>query len=547
MAATSTVKANRELQMQKLKEEREAKRAHLDERHFYILQTVADSLGLELTEVEDAILEGNQIEMMDQFLSPNSVSQLLFYYQEPEHVEPVAVGFHIPQTAESRKKDQNILDHLRVGPPQAKVSKTSKPKVFVTNGRDTPLRGVALVFTKVAEADVTITETNIMKEVTFTRLDTSGNGKNGSGLLHAVETLLSSIFIPALKNLDKGWGALGTPSGEQVRQDFLNTLDSFVSVLVGAQESLEEKVTLKPCETYDLSKIQTPADYQAVANSSEALEGIENCMNVWLKQLEQVLAESEQMRKEADDIGPRAELDHWKKRMSRFNYLLDQIKGPDVKAVLGVLHASQSKLIKQWQEHDRRITDLANEARDNVKFLYTLEKFCDPLYNSDPVGMLEGIPGLINAIRMIHSISRYYNTSERMTSLFVKITNQMITACKSYISCQKTETVWTQNQADVVRKLNDCIKLNEEYQRCFHKTKEKLEKMPNERPFEFSEMYIFGKFDTFTRRLKKIIEMFETISMYSHLSESKIEGIEQSATRFKIRDSETTEGVYKDV
>ncbi|XP_056016925.1 dynein axonemal heavy chain 5-like isoform X3 [Ostrea edulis] len=519
---------------QKLKEEREAKRAHLDERHFYILQTVADSLGLELTEVEDAILEGNQIEMMDQFLSPNSVSQLLFYYQEPEHVEPVAVGFHIPQTAESRKKDQNILDHLRVGPPQPKVSKTSKPKVFVTNGRDTPLRGVALVFTKVADADVTITEANIMKEVTFTRLDTSGNGKNGSGLLHAVETLLSSIFIPALKNLDKGWGALGTPSGEQVKQDFLNTLDSFVSVLVGAQESLEEKVTLKPCETYDLSKIQTPADYQAVANSSEALEGIESTMNVWLKQLEQVLAESEQMRKEADDIGPRAELDHWKKRMSRFNYLLDQIKGPDVKAVLGVLHASQSKLIKQWQEHDRRITDLANEARDNVKFLYTLEKFCDPLYNSDPVGMLEGIPGLINAIRMIHSISRYYNTSERMTSLFVKITNQMITACKSYISCQKTETVWTQPQAEVVRKLNDCIKLNEEYQRCFHKTKEKLEKMPNERPFEFSEMYIFGKFDTFTRRLKKIIEMFETISMYSHLSESKIEGIEQSATRFNV-------------
>jgi len=46
----------------------------------------------------------------------------------------------------------------------------------------------------------------------------------------------------------------------------------------------------------------------------------------------------------------------------------------------------------------------------------------------------------------------------------LQITNQMITACKSYITEQGYETVWTQPQADVLRKLDDCIKLNEEYQ-----------------------------------------------------------------------------------
>jgi len=35
--------------------------------------------------------------------------------------------------------------------------------------------------------------------------------------------------------------------------------------------------------------------------------------------------------------------------------------------------------------------------------------------------MLELLPGLINAVRMIYSISSYYNTPERMTSLFVKV------------------------------------------------------------------------------------------------------------------------------
>lgn len=46
---------------QKLKEEKEAKRATLDSRHQFLFSTVATKLRIPESEVEDFILEGTQV------------------------------------------------------------------------------------------------------------------------------------------------------------------------------------------------------------------------------------------------------------------------------------------------------------------------------------------------------------------------------------------------------------------------------------------------------------------------------------------------------
>lgn len=60
----------------------------------------------------------------------------------------------------------------------------------------------------------------------------------------------------------------------------------------------------------------------------------------------QVLIESEQMRKEADDSGPLTELEHWKRMSAKFNFIIEQIKGSNCKAVINVLNVAHSKLLK---------------------------------------------------------------------------------------------------------------------------------------------------------------------------------------------------------
>jgi dynein heavy chain len=402
----------------------------------------------------------------------------------------------------------------------------SKLRVFLTDGSHEPFPGTCAFFLRLTSKPLTVH--NIGNETYFGMLEA-----NGGGMLGAIRHLLTTVFIPALHRY-ASWGLGDAKDSERLRREFLVKLESFVHILAGAEESLSDVVSLHPCEEVDLALISTPSDYLRASANPEIVEQLERCLVMWCKDLEQILTKSDQMRKEADNVGPRVELEYWKKRMAQFNSLLAHARSKECKAVVGVLHIAKSKLLKTWRELDSRITEGANEAKDNVKFLHTLEKYCDPLYQSDPVSMVESLPGLINAIRMIHSYSRYYNTAERMTALFVKVTNQMITACKDYITNHGFQRVWDQDMDTLVPKLESCMKLNTEYQQCVQRVKQKILDQTEERPLIFSEMYVFGKFNTFGRRLEKIIAVLALIKAYQILGESHIEGIEVAAARFQV-------------
>ncbi|RXG57656.1 hypothetical protein Avbf_05185 [Armadillidium vulgare] len=99
----------------------------------------------------------------------------------------------------------------------------------------------------------------------------------------------------------------------------------------------------------------------------------------------------------------------------------------------------------------------------------------------------------------------------------------MIRGCRNYISCRGSETIWSQQEENVRAKIQSCLELNKAYRTAYQKTKNKLNSMENERPFSFSEQYVFGKFDAFCVRLRKILSLFDDIQKFSNFFEGRVE------------------------
>ena len=104
-------------------------------------------------------------------------------------------------------------------------------------------------------------------------------------MLQSLTRSISDIYIPCLQTSETNWGENKNPL---VKIDFLSRLNYFIETLNHAQESINERISLKPCDQIDLTQIQNTADYVSIASNNENLMIVEEIMKTWIRQMEQV-------------------------------------------------------------------------------------------------------------------------------------------------------------------------------------------------------------------------------------------------------------------
>ncbi|XP_063992717.1 dynein axonemal heavy chain 8 [Diachasmimorpha longicaudata] len=203
--------------------------------------------------------------------------------------------------------------------------------------------------------------------------------------------------------------------------------------------------------------------------------------------------------------------------------------------LMTLLVVADSNLVKKWKKLEDDVVNMEILARDNIMYLQSLEKFTEPLYRLKPTEIGEYLPGLMYALRMIHSTSRFFNSQRLLTAIFVKITNQMILSCKAYLTENGRLDIWRDSKSRLISRMKDCINLYDQY---YNICKNEMEKTVNELderlPFKISRISVFGKFDTFKQRLDKLIDVLEINLSHSILHSSTIEGIDVFAKKFSV-------------
>ena len=465
----------------------------------HILKILAQSFGLGVQKCKDELHDDKTYAAIIDFLKGDErVPKLVFFYQTRDTYNPDTheLEFEAPDNA--------------------------TPQLFLTTGELERQKATGVFFIRTKGAKE-VSDQKPEEDLSYSILPARA--------MEGLQVLLNQLYLPMLEAEQKGWKAgVGV---EDSTAEFFASYHKFGETLSEAVSSLQGGFSLRrPDNLYDIEN--KAAAFTRAANMPDVVKAFEDVADEWCGDTEKLLAESESARAESDDAGPETELEYWRTRMAKFNSITEQLRGRECKVVLGVLGAAKSRVLKRWKLLDNSITDANNEAKDNVKYLSTLEKYIEPLRTGTPETVLDALPGLLNNIKMMHTIARYYNTSERMTTLFRKITNKMIWNCKQYVTGPDPNVkMWDQDIPKLISRLHACLALNELYQENYYTTRDKLLTQPKGKQFDFNETAIFGKFDLFCRRVEKLQDMFTTVDQFAALAGHRVEGMEALMKTFQ--------------
>lgn len=216
-----------------------------------------------------------------------------------------------------------------------------------------------------------------------------------------------------------------------------------------------------------------------ISNTEEVIQDphllgeLVNLLEDWRIVISQAI-ETELLKSSKVNNTPLGEIEYWRTRQANVSTLYDQLNSAKVQQVIAIVKTLEnSPQLGAFEGQLGELTKLYLEAKDNVKFLTTLERHFKHISEGSFQTILESIPSMINGLRMVWVISRHYNTDDRMAPLMemiaetlakrvrdeVKLTNiltmEYFTAKRLVSEAKDVLTQWNENYFRMRKTIED--------------------------------------------------------------------------------------------
>ncbi|DBA95316.1 TPA: Dynein heavy chain cytoplasmic [Trebouxia sp. C0006] len=325
--------------------------------------------------------------------------------------------------------------------------------------------------------------------------------------LKMLQQVLSSVFVPLLAQQAGGdkhsamMNTLDDRGQSSLLNDFLADLNKFVGQVGQTMHELQGNVhLLMPSMQVD--------DVDIAINDTEVVSELEHVMSEWCAALTEVM--QREAEKHPVGSGPLAEIEFWRVRNAAFSSLYEQLNLLSVKKFLAVLEggSADQNLLTSFKAQFNELKKVTEEARDNLKFLTTLERHFKNITSGPLPGILDTLPPTMNALRMVWIISRYYSDDMRMGALFKRIGQEIGDRAEAAID---VKAVFKMVPADAVRLIRTGKSVLEGWHNTYMQVREKIEVSGRDARWEFSKPMLFERTNYMAEICSDLSEMVEIV------------------------------------
>ncbi|KAK2902109.1 hypothetical protein Q8A73_011855 [Channa argus] len=348
---------------------------------------------------------------------------------------------------------------------------------------------------------------------------------------------LANVFIPLLtaqqmKETDGGYQSrTASPTkvtGEDqslpqlreqfaVRDELLHRTYKFLGVLNTTVQHLQfqEGIMLH------IPELDLEPDVNVLISNSEMVEELDQCVRNWQTHITIVI--EEQQNKKPQGPGPMAEIAFWQDRAFILSTMSEQLKQPVVKKILEVIGKADASIVQSLEGTVTEITRYCTEAKDNVHFLKTMERYFMNLATGANFGViLETIPALMNTLQIVWIISSHYNTNELMVPLMERIAWQL---CERVTQVINVHTLFKDERVVAKSKVYDAKQILDQWKSCYYLVRAEIEESGKGPRWEFDSKRLFERTDYMASVCQDLYNVFQTLEEFYNIFGPEVKGV----------------------